>query len=180
MYFGWIFGMKTEEICERLRFLLEFLDLPSQNRLVKNLSGGQQRRVSFAVALMHDPELLILDEPTVGVDPLLRQSIWNHLVHITKAGQKTVIITTHYIEEARQAHTVRFVLILNRDLIMSIIVNIDDIFMITDWLDAFWEIACRRIACCSFSHLPLQEFGRCIFATVTKTRNHQRCKWVEY
>lgn len=106
MYFGWIFGMKTSEIMERLQFLLNFLDLPSQNRLVKNLSGGQQRRVSFAVALMHDPELLILDEPTVGVDPLLRQSIWNHLVHITKAGQKTVIITTHYIEEARQAHTV--------------------------------------------------------------------------
>jgi ABC-type multidrug transport system ATPase subunit len=55
---------------------------------------------------MHDPELLILDEPTVGVDPLLRQSIWNHLVQITKDGDKTVIITTHYIEEARQAHTV--------------------------------------------------------------------------
>lgn len=107
MYFGWIFGMQTSEIIERLHFLLNFLDLPSENRLVKNLSGGQQRRVSFAVALMHDPELLILDEPTVGVDPLLRQSIWNHLVHITKAGQKTVIITTHYIEEARQAHTVR-------------------------------------------------------------------------
>ncbi|XP_037028883.1 ABC transporter G family member 20 isoform X3 [Bradysia coprophila] len=106
MYFGWIFGMKTDEIIERLQFLLNFLDLPSQNRLVKNLSGGQQRRVSFAVALMHDPELLILDEPTVGVDPLLRQSIWSHLVHITKAGQKTVIITTHYIEEARQAHTI--------------------------------------------------------------------------
>lgn len=106
MYFGWIFGMQTSEIIERLHFLLNFLDLPSENRLVKNLSGGQQRRVSFAVALMHDPELLILDEPTVGVDPLLRQSIWNHLVHITKAGQKTVIITTHYIEEARQAHTI--------------------------------------------------------------------------
>ncbi|ALC47216.1 CG9990 [Drosophila busckii] len=106
MYFGWIFGMETKEILERLQFLLNFLDLPSKKRLVKNLSGGQQRRVSFAVALMHDPELLILDEPTVGVDPLLRQSIWNHLVHITKAGQKTVIITTHYIEEARQAHTI--------------------------------------------------------------------------
>ncbi|XP_014212098.1 ABC transporter G family member 20 isoform X2 [Copidosoma floridanum] len=106
MYFGWIFGMCTSEIVERLRFLLQFLDLPSQNRLVKNLSGGQQRRVSFAVALMHDPELLILDEPTVGVDPLLRQSIWNHLVQITKDGNKTVIITTHYIEEARQAHTI--------------------------------------------------------------------------
>ncbi|XP_055389229.1 ABC transporter G family member 23 isoform X2 [Condylostylus longicornis] len=106
MYFGWIFGMLSKEINERLQFLLNFLDLPSEKRLVKNLSGGQQRRVSFAVALMHDPELLILDEPTVGVDPLLRQSIWNHLVHITKAGQKTVIITTHYIEEARQAHTI--------------------------------------------------------------------------
>ncbi|XP_060528043.1 ABC transporter G family member 20-like isoform X2 [Cylas formicarius] len=106
LYFGWIFGMKTNEIKERLQFLLNFLDLPSQNRLVKNLSGGQQRRVSFAVALMHDPELLILDEPTVGVDPLLRQSIWNHLVQITKDGNKTVIITTHYIEEARQAHTI--------------------------------------------------------------------------
>nr|CAI5851706.1 unnamed protein product [Callosobruchus analis] len=105
-YFGWIFGMKSKEINERLEFLLNFLDLPSQNRMVKNLSGGQQRRVSFAVALMHDPELLILDEPTVGVDPLLRQSIWNHLVQITKDGNKTVIITTHYIEEARQAHCV--------------------------------------------------------------------------
>ncbi|XP_022186490.1 ABC transporter G family member 23 isoform X3 [Nilaparvata lugens] len=106
MYFGWIFGMETSEIQDRLEFLLNFLDLPSQNRLVKNLSGGQQRRVSFAVALMHDPELLILDEPTVGVDPLLRQSIWNHLVQITKDGNKTVIITTHYIEEARQAHAI--------------------------------------------------------------------------
>lgn len=106
MYFGWIFGMCTPEIVDRLKFLLQFLDLPSQNRQVKNLSGGQQRRVSFAVALMHDPELLILDEPTVGVDPLLRQSIWNHLVQITKDGNKTVIITTHYIEEARQAHTI--------------------------------------------------------------------------
>lgn len=106
MYFGWIFGMETPEIDDRLQFLLNFLDLPSQSRLVKNLSGGQQRRVSFAVALMHDPELLILDEPTVGVDPLLRQSIWNHLVQITKDGNKTVIITTHYIEEARQAHTI--------------------------------------------------------------------------
>ncbi|KAL1494779.1 hypothetical protein ABEB36_010323 [Hypothenemus hampei] len=106
LYFGWIFGMRTSEIDDRLQFLLNFLDLPSQNRLVKNLSGGQQRRVSFAVALMHDPELLILDEPTVGVDPLLRQSIWNHLVQITKEGNKTVIITTHYIEEARQAHAI--------------------------------------------------------------------------
>ncbi|XP_037028450.1 ABC transporter G family member 20-like [Bradysia coprophila] len=106
LYFGWIFGMKTNKIYERLQFLLDFLDLPSQNRFIKNLSGGQQRRVSFAVALLHDPDLLILDEPTVGVDPLLRQNIWNHLSHLSKTAQKTIIITTHYIEEARQAHMI--------------------------------------------------------------------------
>jgi len=56
--------------------------------------------------LLHDPEILILDEPTVGVDPLLRQSIWNHLCSLVAANRTTVIITTHYIEEARQAHTI--------------------------------------------------------------------------
>ena len=69
-------------------------------------SGGQQRRVSFAVALLHNPELLILDEPTVGVDPMLRQSIWNHLIRLSSEQKKTILITTHYIEEARQANTV--------------------------------------------------------------------------
>lgn len=142
MYFGWIFGMKTSEIVQRLQFLLNFLDLPSQNRLVKNLSGGQQRRVSFAVALMHDPELLILDEPTVGVDPLLRQSIWNHLVHITKAGQKTVIITTHYIEEARQAHTVCLQYFLCLCIIAYHKCQLTIVSLVAlkfiDWFDAFW------------------------------------------
>ncbi|KAL2720359.1 ABC transporter G family member 20-like isoform X2 [Vespula squamosa] len=103
LYFGWIAGMTTEQVVEKLEFLLKFLELPSENRFIKNLSGGQQRRVSFAAALLADPELLILDEPTVGVDPVLRQNIWNHLVHLTKDGQKTIIITTHYIEETRQA-----------------------------------------------------------------------------
>ncbi|XP_076631751.1 ABC transporter G family member 23 [Colletes latitarsis] len=103
IYFGWSAGMTTDQVDDKLEFLIKFLQLPSEHRFVKNLSGGQQRRVSFAVALLADPELLILDEPTVGVDPVLRQSIWDHLVHITKDGHKTIIITTHYIEETRQA-----------------------------------------------------------------------------
>ncbi|XP_017796299.1 PREDICTED: ABC transporter G family member 23 [Habropoda laboriosa] len=103
IYFGWCAGLTTEQVNEKIDFLLKFLQLPSENRFVKNLSGGQQRRVSFAAALLPDPELLILDEPTVGVDPLLRQNIWDHLVHITKDGNRTIIITTHYIEETRQA-----------------------------------------------------------------------------
>ena len=67
-------------------------------------SGGQKRRVSLAAALVHSPPLLILDEPTVGVDPLLRQNIWRHLVAMTRHERISVIITTHYIEEARLAH----------------------------------------------------------------------------
>ena len=66
------------------------------------------RQVSLAAALLHQPELLILDEPTVGVDPLLRRCIWNHLLEISHQSQisTTIVITTHYIEEARQADVV--------------------------------------------------------------------------
>ncbi|XP_031331082.1 ABC transporter G family member 20-like isoform X2 [Photinus pyralis] len=102
-YFGWIAKMSTEDVEDRLCFLTNLLMLPDIDRKVKNLSGGQQRRVSFATVLLHEPELLILDEPTVGLDPLLRETIWNHLTEITKDRSTTVILTTHYIEETRQA-----------------------------------------------------------------------------
>lgn len=65
------------------------------------------RRLIEILYSVLEPELLILDEPTVGVDPLLRKSIWDHLVNIASTGNKTIIITTHYIEETRQAHVVR-------------------------------------------------------------------------
>ncbi|KAI5645573.1 ABC transporter domain-containing protein [Phthorimaea operculella] len=106
IYFGWIAGMTTAEVDERAEFLIQLLMLPNPTRQVKNLSGGQMRRVSLAAALLHEPELLILDEPTVGVDPVLRQGIWDHLVDITKGGRTTVIITTHYIDETKQATTI--------------------------------------------------------------------------
>ncbi|CAH2004698.1 unnamed protein product [Acanthoscelides obtectus] len=71
-------------------------------------SGGQQRRVSLAVAVMHAPDLLILDEPTVGVDPILRANIWSYMVQDVKKRNTSIIITTHYIEEATQAHRIGF------------------------------------------------------------------------
>lgn len=65
-YFGRIYGMNTERIRERYKLLKELLDLPPGNRQVGHCSGGQMRRVSFAAAMVHEPELLILDEPTVS------------------------------------------------------------------------------------------------------------------
>ncbi|XP_008427103.1 ABC transporter G family member 23 isoform X2 [Poecilia reticulata] len=105
-FFGRIHGLTSKETQVRMNFLIDFLNLPQKNSLVRNLSGGQRRRVSLGAALLQNPELLILDEPTVGVDPVLRAKIWQHLVEIVKTGKVSVIITTHYIEEARQANMV--------------------------------------------------------------------------
>ncbi|XP_014222492.1 ABC transporter G family member 20-like isoform X2 [Trichogramma pretiosum] len=105
-YFGRINGLDDHIIDERFDFFSDLLDLPPKDRLVKNLSGGQQRRVSFAAALIHKPELLILDEPTVGLDPVLREKIWQFLVKLTKEENTAVVITTHYIEETRLANKI--------------------------------------------------------------------------
>jgi ABC-type multidrug transport system ATPase subunit len=105
-FFGTIFGLNSEKIEERFRFLSSLLELPDGDRMIKDCSGGQQRRISFALTLVHEPELLILDEPTVGVDPLLRSKIWDYLVELTQTKNVTILLSTHYIEEAKQSHQI--------------------------------------------------------------------------
>ncbi|EGG25352.1 ABC transporter G family protein [Cavenderia fasciculata] len=100
-------GMDDQTFKERKAWIMTFLDLPPESRIVGTLSGGQKRRVSLSVALLHGPKMLILDEPSVGVDPLVRSKIWNYLREIALSGV-TVIVTTHYIEEARMADRVAF------------------------------------------------------------------------
>lgn len=102
-HFGLLFNLPELLIEERSEFLQSLLNLPELGALVRVLSGGQKRRLSLACALIHKPPLLILDEPTVGVDPILRQNIWRHLVELGKRDRLTVLITTHYIEEAKDS-----------------------------------------------------------------------------
>jgi len=98
--FGRLVGMDEGAIKTRIAEVLRLVELEGRvDSLASTLSGGMRRRTSLAIALLHDPDLLLLDEPTVGVDPELRASFWSYFGELTKRG-KTVVITTHYMEEA--------------------------------------------------------------------------------
>jgi ABC-2 type transport system ATP-binding protein len=107
-FFGEIFGLGKREIEEREQRLLEFINLAEwRDELVGNLSGGMKHRVSLACALVHEPPLLLLDEPTVGVDPELRASFWDYFNEI-KSRNRTIVITTHYMDEANRCDRIGF------------------------------------------------------------------------
>uniref|UniRef100_A0A0A9X7D7 ABC transporter G family member 23 n=1 Tax=Lygus hesperus TaxID=30085 RepID=A0A0A9X7D7_LYGHE len=105
-FFGAVYGLEKTSCAKEARKLIALLQIPmGSTRLIKDLSGGQQRRVSLIVTLLHKPQILILDEPTVGLDCMLTVKIWDHLVNLTNQGT-TVMITTHYIQETVRCHTV--------------------------------------------------------------------------
>jgi lipooligosaccharide transport system ATP-binding protein len=100
--FGRYHLIPPNEIEQRIEELLGFLDLGSHATVpVKELSGGFQRRLSIALSLMNGPELLILDEPTTGLDPAVRLALWNRVRELQRAGT-TVLLTTHYMDEAER------------------------------------------------------------------------------
>ena len=85
---------------KRLRSVLELVNLRGEERkLVRNASGGMRRRLALAATLVHNPPVLVLDEPTAGIDPLLRRQIWEHFRELRDAG-RTVVITTQHVNEA--------------------------------------------------------------------------------
>ncbi len=84
----------------RVNEIVELLDLGDAiDRLLRDVSGGEKRRLSLAAALIHGPELLFLDEPTAGIDPILRQKFWDHFEHLSDQGS-TLMVTTQYVGEA--------------------------------------------------------------------------------
>ncbi|MCC6028725.1 MAG: ABC transporter ATP-binding protein [Candidatus Korarchaeum sp.] len=100
MLYGSLQGLRDQHLRERVNELMDRFYLREiRGRLAGKLSGGMKQRLSLAVALVHDPDLLILDEPTAGVDPPLRRRFWEHFKELNKEG-KTILMTTHYMDEA--------------------------------------------------------------------------------
>ena len=94
------FGLKDND--QRIDEVLEALGLKyKEDTNIRGLSGGMKRRLLIAKALVHDPEIIVLDEPTAGVDVELRKSLWDYVIKLNEQG-KTIILTTHYLEEAEQ------------------------------------------------------------------------------
>ena len=99
-----LYGIKGEEFKKRLEELSTILDFKDfVNRPVGKLSGGQRRRIDIARAIFHKPKILVLDEPTTGLDPQTRKTLWNVVSSLRKEENMTVFLTTHYMEEAAEA-----------------------------------------------------------------------------
>lgn len=99
-----LYGIYDEEFMNRLNELSSLLELSELlNRSYGKLSGGQRRRVDIARALLHAPKILVLDEPTTGLDPQTRRSVWSVMERLRKEQGVTVFLTTHYMEEAAEA-----------------------------------------------------------------------------
>ncbi|XP_074596471.1 uncharacterized protein LOC141851623 [Brevipalpus obovatus] len=105
---GRVFNIDQKEVRKRIQDLQDRIDLPEDLGYIFTMSGGQKRRVSLAMALIHRPTLLILDEPTVGSDPISRLKIWNFLEECRDKYGMTIVVTTHYIEEVRNADSIAY------------------------------------------------------------------------
>ncbi len=112
MYFhSVIYGVPKKESKEKIKRLLKLVDLfDRKNDLVKKFSGGMKRRLEIARGLLHEPDVLFLDEPTLGLDPQTRNHIWDYIKKLNRERGLTVFFTTHYMEEAeRYADTIAII-----------------------------------------------------------------------
>ena len=105
-FFGSMYGLRRKELKKRAVEVMELVDLTDDlKKPVNQFSGGMKRRLSLAMSLLHKPPVLILDEPTVGIDPLLRKDIWDNLYKLAIEGA-TILVTTHVMDEAEKCEQI--------------------------------------------------------------------------
>jgi ABC-2 type transport system ATP-binding protein len=108
-FFGRTYGLDGERLHERMRFALAMADLAGREKSrAKELSGGWRQRLALGAAILHEPELVFLDEPTAGVDPVSRRSFWELLYQLALDGT-TIFVTTHYLDEAEHCQELAFI-----------------------------------------------------------------------
>lgn len=108
-FYGRTYGVPRKRFKERKQFVLEMAGLHGREReLTRNLSGGWKQRLALGAAILHEPEILFLDEPTAGVDPVSRRQFWELLYTLAQGGT-TIFVTTHYMDEAEQCQALAFI-----------------------------------------------------------------------
>ena len=108
-FFGGIYGLRAAQLAERRAFVLEMAGLKGREQtLARDLAGGWRQRLALGCAILHEPAILFLDEPTGGVDPLSRRQFWR-LIDALSASGVTVLVTTHYLDEAERCHRVALI-----------------------------------------------------------------------
>lgn len=101
-YYGRMYGLWGKKLKKRVSELLELVELKGhEKKLAKHISGGMKRRLDFAISLIHDPEIVVLDEPTTGLDPVLRKRLWMLMKKINNEG-KTVIVISHFLNYVQE------------------------------------------------------------------------------
>jgi ABC-2 type transport system ATP-binding protein len=108
-FYGRTYGVTGKRLVERKAFVTEMAGLRGRQReLTRNLAGGWKQRLALGAAILHEPEILFLDEPTAGVDPVSRRQFWDLLYDLGAAGT-TIFVTTHYMDEAEQCQMLAFI-----------------------------------------------------------------------
>jgi ABC-2 type transport system ATP-binding protein len=108
-FYGRTYGVTGEQLRHRKAFVLEMAGLKGREReLTRNLAGGWKQRLALGAAILHEPDMLFLDEPTAGVDPISRRQFWELLYDLADEG-KTILVTTHYMDEAEHCQDLAFI-----------------------------------------------------------------------
>jgi ABC-2 type transport system ATP-binding protein len=108
-FYGHAYGLRNKKLTERINYVLNMSGLTGREQSkTKELSGGWRQRLALGAAIIHQPELIFLDEPTAGVDPVSRRAFWDLLYHLVGEGI-TVFVTTHYMDEAEHCHKLAFI-----------------------------------------------------------------------